>query len=96
MPDTENKSALIVIPPNVSNKDIAQIIPAQVIDVKARFNASNEIGAEYLTDIETIVKLGIMQGVSAVEFDPKGVTTRAQSAVVLINTLRTLGKLDLA
>jgi hypothetical protein len=26
MPDTENKSALFVIPPNVSNKDIAQII----------------------------------------------------------------------
>ncbi|MBW5445775.1 hypothetical protein GE107_06835 [Cohnella sp. CFH 77786] len=50
--------------------------------------------AAYLENIRLMIKLKIMAGTGAKTFDPKGATTRAQAAVVLIRTLHTLGWMD--
>jgi len=52
------------------------------------------VNAAYLDDIRLVVKLNIMIGTSGDTFSPKGESTRAQAAVVLIRTLRTLGMMD--
>jgi len=54
----------------------------------------NKIDAAYLENIRLIVKLNIMTGTGGKTFDPKGVTTRAQAAIVLIKTLQSLGWID--
>lgn len=52
------------------------------------------VDAAYLEDVRLMVKLQIMTGTSANSFSPKGATTRAQAAVVLIRTLQALGMMD--
>ncbi|GGD98301.1 hypothetical protein GCM10010911_66370 [Paenibacillus nasutitermitis] len=60
-------------------------------------NGYKDIGSvnpAYLEDVRTMFTLQIMNGTSAKTFDPKGETTRAQAAVVLIRMLHTLGLID--
>ena len=60
-------------------------------------NGYKDIGsvdAAYLEDVRTMVTLQIMNGISANTFDPKGLTSRAQAAVVFIRMLQSLGLID--
>jgi hypothetical protein len=52
------------------------------------------VDAAYLEDVRMMVMLKIMTGYGAGTFSPKGETTRAQAAAVLIKTLQTLGSID--
>ncbi|MOA18411.1 Endo-1,4-beta-xylanase A precursor [compost metagenome] len=48
----------------------------------------------YLEDVRLMVKLHIMTGTGKNQFSPKGISTRAQAAVVLIRTLQVLDRID--
>lgn len=52
------------------------------------------VDAAYVEDVHTVFALQLMIGTSANTFDPKGETTRAQTAVVLIRMLQSLGSID--
>jgi len=52
------------------------------------------VDTAYLESVRLMVKLQIMTGTSARTFTPKGETTRAQAASVLIRTLFALGTID--
>jgi hypothetical protein len=58
------------------------------------FAGSVEMTSAYMEDIALVFGIGLMQGVSDDKFDPKGVTTRAQAATVLIRLLETLNMID--
>ncbi|RKN70542.1 Ig-like domain-containing protein [Paenibacillus ginsengarvi] len=63
----------------------------------ASLNGYNDIGninKAYLEDVRTMVALQIMTGTGEDTFNPKGETTRAQAAVVLIRTLQALGLIN--
>jgi|GEM_PF-1018861 len=53
-----------------------------------------KVNAAYLEDVRLMVKLHIMSGISATTFDPRGISTRAQAAVVCIRMLQELGYID--
>ena len=53
-----------------------------------------DVTSAFLEDVRRMVELEIMTGTSAVTFSPKGETTRAQAAAVLIRTLQALGWVD--
>ncbi|WP_276355688.1 S-layer homology domain-containing protein [Cohnella caldifontis] len=60
-------------------------------------NGYKDIGqadAAYLENIRQMIQLNIMKGTGTDTFDPKGATTRAQAAVVLIRTLQAIGWID--
>jgi len=52
------------------------------------------VDASYLEDVRLMVKLQIMKGTGEDTFSPKGLTTRAQAAVVFIRALQELGMID--
>ncbi len=52
------------------------------------------IDAAYLEDVRTIANHNIMTGIGSDVFSPKGESTRAQAAAVLIRTLSALGMID--
>ena len=52
------------------------------------------VNSAFLEDVRSMVKLKIMTGTSTETFSPKGQTTRAQAAVVLIRMLQSLGWAD--
>jgi sugar lactone lactonase YvrE len=52
------------------------------------------VDAAYLESVRLMVKLQIMKGTSEDAFSPKGITTRAQAAVVFIRMLQQLGLID--
>ncbi|WP_158630116.1 S-layer homology domain-containing protein [Cohnella sp. AR92] len=52
------------------------------------------IDTAYLEDIRSVVALRIMTGAGDGTFNPKGESTRAQAAAVLIRTLQALGMID--
>ena len=54
----------------------------------------DNVDASYLENIRLMVKLQIMRGTSEETFSPKGVTTRAEAAVVFIRMLQELGMID--
>ena len=59
-----------------------------------RYRDIGQAEAKYLDAIRTMVALEIMTGTGPATFDPKGVTTRAQAAAVLIRTLDLPGWFD--
>ncbi|QMV41906.1 S-layer homology domain-containing protein [Cohnella cholangitidis] len=58
------------------------------------FKDIGNANAAHLDDVRLMIKLKIMTGTSANTFGPKGETTRAQAAAVLIRTLQALGSID--
>ncbi|MCR8842366.1 Ig-like domain-containing protein [Paenibacillus sp. SC116] len=58
------------------------------------FKDIGNVNAAYLEDVRTMVKLKIMSGQDKATILPKGETTRAQAAVVLVKTLQALGSID--
>ena len=58
------------------------------------FTDYNQFNSAYTSDAEFVYRLGIMQGTAAGIFNPKGTTTRAQAATVLIRLLDLLGFID--
>lgn len=58
------------------------------------YNDIAQVNNAYLEDVRLMVKLNIMTGTSASTFDPQGVSTRAQAAVVYIRMLQALGFID--
>jgi uncharacterized repeat protein (TIGR02543 family) len=55
------------------------------------FKDIGSVDASYLEDIRLMVKLNIMTGTGANIFSPKGESSRAQAAVVILRTMQTLG-----
>ncbi|WP_176220733.1 immunoglobulin-like domain-containing protein [Cohnella massiliensis] len=68
-------------------------IPKENVNLNGYKDMGN-VDAAYLEDVRLMVKLHIMTGTSEDAFSPKGVTTRAQAAAVLIRTLQALGMID--
>ena len=66
---------------------------AEEVDLN-EYGDIGDVNTAYLDDIRLVVRLNIMIGTSGDTFSPKGETTRAQAAVVLIRTLRALGMMD--
>jgi len=60
----------------------------------SQFQDTASMNSAYRPDIAIVFGTGLMQGVSEDKFDPKGVTTRAQAATVLIRLLETLNMID--
>lgn len=58
------------------------------------FKDIENVNEVYLEDVRMMVKLKIMIGIGMDTFNPKGETTRAQAAVVLIRILQVLGSID--
>ncbi|MBW7455441.1 S-layer homology domain-containing protein [Paenibacillus sepulcri] len=58
------------------------------------YKGIGSVDASYLENVRLMVKLQIMTGTGEDTFSPKGVTTRAQAAVVFIRTLHQLGMID--
>ncbi|MFC4598740.1 InlB B-repeat-containing protein [Cohnella hongkongensis] len=79
---------------------IAAVIALEELPVPEENAALNgyrdigSVGAAYLRDVGLMVKLNIMTGTSENTFSPKGVTTRAQAAVVFVRALEALGMID--
>ncbi|XID90412.1 S-layer homology domain-containing protein [Paenibacillaceae bacterium WGS1546] len=79
---------------------LAAAIKLEKLPINGEFvslNGYKDIGsvdAALLQDVRMMVKLEIMTGTSAVTFSPKGKTTRAQAAAVLIRKLQALGWMD--
>jgi len=68
-----------------------------ITDKDASLDAYKDIGSvnpDYMDDVRLMVALQIMSGTRADAFSPKGSTTRAQAAIVLVRTLKTLGMID--
>jgi uncharacterized protein YjdB len=61
------------------------------INLSQTFNDFNQMNSGYTSDIELVVRLGIMQGIGGGMFNPRGNTTRAQAATVQIRMLELLG-----
>lgn len=58
------------------------------------FKDIDRINIKYLSDINLVVRLGLMNGTSNTVFSPQGITTRAQAATVLVRTLQLLDMID--
>jgi len=69
------------------------LMPGKQISLGGYTDAGT-IDAAYLEDVRTMVQLNIMTGTGTDTFSPKGTTTRAQAAAVLVRTLQALGWLD--
>lgn len=69
------------------------LMPGQQDNLDLYVDAGS-VNPAYLEDVRTMLRLNIMSGTGTSTFSPKGTTTRAQAAVVLIRMLRTLGWLD--
>lgn len=69
-------------------------LPEKTVNLN-RYRDLSDIEEAHLEDVRLMVTLGIMLGTGADQFSPKGETTRAQAAVVLLKTLGVLGWLDI-
>gem|GEM_PF-4795977 len=69
-------------------------VPDTVVDLKTRFTDSSTIDSKYASYVTTTVKLGLMQGMSAMTFEGQGTVTRAQAATVLVNMCKAFGIID--
>jgi len=67
---------------------------SKAVNVSGLFNDYGRFNADYISDIELVYGVGIMNGVGNKLFDPKGTTTRAQAATVQIRLLETLRFID--
>lgn len=59
-----------------------------------RYKDIESVNPAYLEEVRLMIKLKIMQGISADTFSPKGITTRAEAATVLLRMLQAIGMLD--
>ncbi len=66
----------------------------QYIQLDSKFTDYNMLDEAYQNSVQTVYKLNIMKGTSASSFDPTGLTTRAQAAVVLMNMTKAFGMID--
>ncbi|CAM3883803.1 S-layer-like y domain-containing protein [Cohnella lubricantis] len=88
----------------LTREEMASMLAAAVRSVQPQtapasvsLDAYKDIAAvslDHLADIQLMIELGIMTGSSADTFDPKGVTTRAQAAIVFVRTLQALELID--
>jgi len=69
-------------------------VPNTVVDLKTRFTDSATIDSKYASYVTTVIKLGLMQGMSATTFEGQGTVTRAQAATVLVNMCKAFGFID--
>lgn len=63
-------------------------VPSGDLDLSAKFKDYKSINSDYRDETQSVVKLGLMNGVGGENFDPKGVTTRAQAAQIQMNLLK--------
>lgn len=94
MPDQpitrEEMAAILAQAANYANA----VMTAESVDLSAVFTDYGEVSSVYQDDLQAVYKLKIMQGADDGKFDPKGVTTRAQAATVLINMTKVFGMID--
>ena len=86
---------------HLTREEMATILAAVLRDCEitssaalGQFQDSVSMTTAYMPDIALVFGTGLMQGVAQDKFDPKGVTTRAQAATVLIRLLETLNMID--